>query len=510
MAMRLRTARIVPLPVGSSELPEVSIVRELLRNTDLRSRVLLQTLAVVGLVAAACDDSDEIIVETAADAGPAAGIADGSATADGPFTADARPVVDVGLVAPPTDAALAVEGRDSPATFRVGPLVTLPLAASTDPARPFNHSAETTIAARGGHVVVAMINLHFVQPTPKTNSLWRHTSVATSHDGGNTFGAAIRVGDGEQPTDPVLRVDGNGRFWFASWDWSTEQTGGLGSLWASDDDGDTWSPVIARIPIADKQWFAVDTVGKRVLVMAVGGSWAYGFDGRLLASSTIGGFTTGAYFDDRGAHFIVSALGDEDMPSRGDSDAKVFRWAGGESPPVQEGKTLPSGALAHVAVGSAKGFGRTKDARQWIVRATKDTQSSAVVMDLRTAEGEQLGQVPLSKPGEIAFMPGADLDDQGRLHVIYYETSGPTGVLKYKRSLTSDLLRGGFSEAVIVDPNVTPGRGWYPGPGFDEANDRRLREYVDLAVDGTRAHLAWTHSPQVPSRVYTAYVEEVR
>ena len=120
------------------------------------------------------------------------------------------------------------------------------------------------------------------------------------------------------------------------------------------------------------------------------------------------------------------------------------------------------------------------------------------------AAGDTAGEaIAISAPGVAAFMPGAAVDGEGRIHVIWYESSGARGVLKYARSIGRD-LRMGFSSARIVDPDASPGQGWIPQYSAS-APDRRLREYIDLAIDGRRVHAAWTHAPTLPSRIYTSH-----
>lgn len=113
--------------------------------------------------------------------------------------------------------------------------------------------------------------------------------------------------------------------------------------------------------------------------------------------------------------------------------------------------------------------------------------------------------LPLSAPGAKAFMPAGATDRSGRLHAIWYESDGAKGQLVYTRSNSSDFTAR-FSPPLVIDPDACPGEGWYPH--FNSATGgRRLREYVDVAIDGNRAHLAWTHAPTAPSRVMTTYVE---
>ena len=98
-------------------------------------------------------------------------------------------------------------------TVTVGPLVELPLLDPTDPGRPFNHGAGTTIAAKEGHVVVAFINIHCDGPdTFGITDAFTAVGVVTSHDHGETFGEAIvPLGDGTSYAGmPVARAAADG------------------------------------------------------------------------------------------------------------------------------------------------------------------------------------------------------------------------------------------------------------------------------------------------------------
>lgn len=112
---------------------------------------------------------------------------------------------------------------------------------------------------------------------------------------------------------------------------------------------------------------------------------------------------------------------------------------------------------------------------------------------------------PLTGPEANAFFPAAALDYRGRLHVVWYDTAGDSGVLRYAHSRGAAPFADGFIDPIEIDPDATPGNGWYPGPQTDNG-ERRLREYIGLAVDEDLVHIAWTHSPHPPSRVYAVTV----
>jgi hypothetical protein len=366
----------------------------------------------------------------------------------------------------------------------------MPLLDSPYPDRPFNHTAEVTVAASDGHVALAYINMHFAgADTFDTSGFHKRVGVAVSHDGGETYSNAIDPGQGAQTTDPVIRVAADGTFWLATWDTDSF----AGSLASSTDHGDTWQTVVSDISMGDKEWIAIDDAGQAVYLGAVSGFWKYAFDGTELAHDTGGGMMLGAYVDGNGSHF--AALGT-------DHTFVSLLWDG-VSAPAQEGEAMIGGVndqeLNHCA-----SLGATSDGRQWYVRAVRSATSGAVMLRVRDLPGDEGADVQVSSPGAVAFVPAATIDDSGRLHIIWYEIDGPMGKLMYTRTLSDD-LEGGFEDPIVIDPDACPGGDWYPYLVSSEGG-RRLREYIDIAVDGNRAHLAWTHAPGPPSRVYATYV----
>jgi hypothetical protein len=77
----------------------------------------------------------------------------------------------------------------------------------------------------------------------------------------------------------------------------------------------------------------------------------------------------------------------------------------------------------------------------------------------------------------------------------------------YAHSVTTDLL-GSYTTPVVVDTNACPGGGWYPYSASDDPpGGRRLREYVGIAITGSRAVISWTHAPDPPSRLRVAHID---
>lgn len=396
-----------------------------------------------------------------------------------------RPLVDA-----PRDAAEPTDGpADAPvpadaASFRVGPLHELPLLAPWDPARPFNHSAEASIAARGGHIAVASIHMHFASADSfDTTGFHKRVGVVVSHNGGESFGPALDPGVGDQTTDPVVRSAADGSFFLASWD--TAATASAGVLARSLDHGDSFQVIVPSAGVGDHGSMVIDDSEPAVFVL---GCSKYRFDGTRLASCASGGGYP-AYVDEHGAH--VGAY-------------VVELWDGTAAAPVQEGQALPAGAAADLYTLSCAASGRTADGGQWIVRVVREV-TTQLVLRVRHLPADEGADIPLTAAARSVFLPAAALDDSGRLHVIWYDTTGAQGVLQYARSRSSDLTQG-LLPPIVIDPAALPGSGWYPS--FDSAaGGRRVREYIEIAVDGNRAHLAWTHAPTAPSRVYAAYVE---
>ena len=363
---------------------------------------------------------------------------------------------------------------------------------SPDPQRPFQHAAEVSIAARDGHVVIAAINLHTDgSETLETSSLLRGVGLAVSHDFGATFEATTDPGlvaaGATDTTDPVVRASAGGTFWFSTI--ATNPNRGL--LFRSTTKGQSWDVVENALPVADKEWLAVAADGGLVMG-ANGGVWSFDAAG-VVRASYLGDPdwpVMGAYVDARGAYFVLersvaSWTGDPSFGLEGSLIAATPDWTPGWSVPI----------------------GPTADGGTWAIydRQLPTDQGRQSVVEMRLfAGGDTSGQaIPISAPGVPAFMPAAAADSEGRVHVVWYESAGPRGVLMSARSVDRD-LRMGFGAARVVDPNACPGQGWIAEP-TQAAPDRRLREYIDLAVDGRRVHAAWTHAPTLPARIYTSH-----
>jgi hypothetical protein len=377
---------------------------------------------------------------------------------------------------------------DAP-TVTLGPDIELPLLG--DPVADYQHSAEVTLAAHGGRVVVAMINMHFDSATTfGTTTFSKRVATVSSDDRGDHYGAAIDPGAGDQTTDPVVRVDSAGTFWLTTWD--TSGMAIAGSLSRSTD-GATWNVLKTDIPYADKQWHVADPATSRVYVGAAGGFWTFDFAGTQIASYT----TTGAQM----ANATLDATG----VRFGTLDHAVLHWDGTASAPAMLGPALPSGSTPDLYTTACWSLGLTAAGTEWSVSTTKDGDRGAVVVYLRTnLSGGGTGQI-ISAPDATAFLPAGVIDAQGRLHVVWYDSAGPQAKLVYRRSLTSD-LSGAYTPEVALDDNAAPGNRWYPF--FDSAaGGRRLREYIDIAADGDRIHVVWTHAPIAPSRVHARWIE---
>jgi hypothetical protein len=394
------------------------------------------------------------------------------------------------------------DGPLAPETRSLDPStpITIPLLPSAEPQFPFQHAAEASIAANGRHVVIAAINLHTNAPDTLTATpLVRGVGVAISHDWGETFGPVRNPGFGASETsDPVVRVTADGVFWLAVIGiGSPGQVGALprGLLLRSRTQGDAFVVIRADLPAFDKEWLAPASDGGLVMA-ASGGIWRFTSAGVISASWTVGPDwpVFGGFDDAEGAHFVFQNF--------------IGRWTGGtsferegnlkSSPLSDNGWSVPIGSLRGGGIWAAYGSSEVGQG---------DQVRGRVVLRL-FPPGDVVGEeVPISEPGATAFMPAAALDGEGRLHVVWYDSSGASGILKYARSLSAD-LRQGFSPPRIVDPDACPGAGWFPEFG-DSAPDRRLREYIDLSIDGDgrRVHMVWTHAPVLPSRIQTSHLD---
>jgi len=385
-------------------------------------------------------------------------------------------------------------GTDGSMDASLVPLVSTPielgLLPGDDPDRPFNHSTEPTIAVSGEHVVIAFINLGLVSKDSFEYpiDLLRRVAVASSHDGGETFGQAIAPQLGDDTSDPVVRTSGNGDFFLSVVDPETDIV-----LGKSTDHGKHWAK-IAAFPGYDKEWLAVSDAQQRLYVGCHAGYWAFDFDGAELFRADGGGLHNAAFADEDGAHFAVGG---------GRAAALVVM---GWNPPnalVQEGEALAMGVddtWNDVAVS----MGPTQGGGHWVVRAVETGGYHQVVWRRRVPPDYGGQDVPITQPQRNAFIPAGAVDDSGRLYVVWYETDENSGRLRLARSLSSEWAEG-FCEPIVVDASACPGNFWFPSMQ-EGANDRRLREYIDMAVQGNVAYVVWTHAPVPPARVRTVRV----
>jgi len=389
------------------------------------------------------------------------------------------------------------------------PQIALPLLEADPSTGPFNHSAEVTLAVDGTRVAAAFINLHFDDATSfdGVSSFHKKVGLAVSEDRGTSF-QAIDPGFGDQTTDPVLGESADGSLWLLTWDTSRFDPF-VRRLMRSKDGGKTWS-LVSALPGGDKPWMTIDDARGVVWGGDDQGMWRIAFDGTLERSSdwsaldvpgwpvdllpTLKGQSLLA--DDRGAWFLGLQYGD---PALATEQLLVF-WDG-ETPPRNLARI--GGAFGDYL---SADFGLTSEGLFWLLRTEIDSSGHlGVALQLGNDASSLDTRVALTPATGVAFGPASDLDDAGRLHVIYYDTTGPKGELRYTRS-RSARFEEGFLDPIVIDPEACPGDGWSPGGG-SASGGRRLREYLDLVIEGKRAWIAWTHAPSAPSRVTLSWIE---
>lgn len=374
-----------------------------------------------------------------------------------------------------------VEPPDVPAAIE------LPLLVAEDPALAFDASREVTVAAHDGVVVVAAVHEHFADPNSFDDTdFHKRVGVNVSVDGGQTFGAAIDPGHGVETSDPVVRASDAGFFL------ATMSAFELSAVSRSSD-GASWTSLAADLELGDKEWIALDDANEQLYLAARDGLFRIGYDGEVRGthqptSDEMFPLFVEGFADAAGGHFAVT-------------DARVFqesvlRWDGTDSAPVLEVPPLELGADATFYTTVTWSYGPLADGT-WTVRSIREDGLGAIV--LRLDRGGEVTETAVSPVGANAFLPTAVMDERGRLHVAYYDSSGPVGRLVYTHTRSAAPFSDGFVEPITIDPDAVPG-GFYPFESTPEGG-RRLREYIGIATDGERVHIAWTHSPAPPSRV---------
>jgi hypothetical protein len=187
---------------------------------------------------------------------------------------------------------------------------------------------------------------------------------------------------------------------------------------------------------------------------------------------------------------------------------EVVTWDGTGVTDVS-GTLPPLAEEANVWTRSSGAIGLTAFGTEWLIRALRTADGAHVVWRERHLDqGDDGVDVPITATDGVAVLPVAAVDASGRVHVVWYDTTAARGVLRYTHSVSSQ-LDDGFLPSIVVDDDACPGNRWYPYSADPRLPDggRRLREYIGIAISGTRAHVAWTHAPIAPSRVRTTYID---
>ena len=353
----------------------------------------------------------------------------------------------------------------------------------------YNHSNEVQLAVSGQRVAAAYLNLHFVSADDFAidDTFIRTLGVAVSDDGGETFGVPVAPPYGRQATDPNLRVDPDGVFWLATFDFDTIDAGGSGTI-ARSTDAASWTAVIDGENFGDKNWMAIDPGSGEVFVGAETGWWRIDGDA-ITRDATPGAQFVGGYARDGAVAFVPVTSG------------QVMRWDGGGAPVADGAAPAPVGPTFYHTVSMP--LGPTADGGEWFLRPTGDTTMAPLMLSVAPAGGPAT-DIEVSGQGALCFLPAAAVDEQGRIHIAYYDAGGDAGRLMYLHSTSSDFTAG-FSEPIVIDEEAVPAAYF---PDIDTPSGaRRVREYIDIQVIGSRAWIAWTHAPAAPSRVHLRYVQ---
>lgn len=365
----------------------------------------------------------------------------------------------------------------------------------------YNQASETVVAASANDLVVLAINQRFPSADsfeyPATDNdpdhPFRRIAYVTSHDRGESFSASVPLVI-DSRTDPVIGAAADGSFWAVATD-PAEPPPYRTDVLRSSNNGATFEQVAIAF-INDKPWLAVDNDRQALWVAGYPYFSVIGFDGTIRSSANVtpGTGMSAAYADASGAHFID------------DQAFQRFVWDG-VTDPMPDGSPLPAGDLANTWTTASVSMGRLPSGDTWIVRALHDSSAgSPVVVRVRSQLDDGTDAI-VSPPDAVGFLPAATLDDEGRLHAVWYDSSGQTGQLLYSHSVTADILSA-YTSPVVVDNDACPGGGWYPYSSTDSPpGGRRLREYIGIALMPHRAIITWTHAPNPPSRVWVSHID---
>jgi hypothetical protein len=253
---------------------------------------------------------------------------------------------------------------------------------------------------------------------------------------------------------------------------------------------------------------AIDDANQQLFVAGTGGYWRLSFAGIVL-QETIADAASLAQFADAyavGGHARLGILGSIPDEIGAHRMPAILDWDGTAAQPTVVSE-LDAGPDVDATTVAAWSLGPLPDG-SWSVRTRRENGRGTLV--LRTEMSGVVTEKALTGSDADAFKPAAAMDDFGRLHVVWYDSSQANGRLLYAYSVGPAPFSDGFVESVVVDDDACPGNGWWPDSASRDPSMRRLREYIGIAIDDGHVHVAWTHAPQALSRIWVTRISPPR
>lgn len=278
---------------------------------------------------------------------------------------------------------------------------------------------------------------------PTINSDFRLAGYAVTLDGGKTWfnGGTLQPPPGSgnaNMTDPVIKVDRNGVFYYNSMIYRSSRDGQ--TVYHSDDGGFTWAaPVYIRENcFCDKNWYEIDDrTGHHYGIWQIPGEFARSTDGGQTWSSWSVGASIYAYISvGPDSELYIGWWGSGAVVIRRSDNARDP----GQTPTFTSPINVPMGSLLYGRPinpdGAASQINTITDPRDgptrgWVYMLTSAIRSNDVcdVMFARSADGGRTFSTPIrvndDPPGQdYQWMAAMSMAPSGRLDAVWFDTRG--------------------------------------------------------------------------------------
>lgn len=329
---------------------------------------------------------------------------------------------------------------------------------------------------------------------PTINSDFRLAGYAVTTDGGLTWfnGGTLEPPPGSgnaNQTDPVLKVDAQGRFFYNSMIYRSTRDGQ--TVYRSDDGGFTWSdPVYLREDcFCDKNWYEIDDrTGHHYGIWQIPGEFARSVDGGRTWNSWSIGASIYAYVNAGPDSEVYIGWWGNGVVVRRSDNARDPNATPTFTPAISVpfGRLLygypinPDGAASQISVAIDP---RDGPQRGWVYMLTSANRSNDIcdVMFARSTDGGQSFSTPIrvndDPPGDdYQWMAAMSMAPSGRLDAVWLDTRDDPG-----HFISRLYYACSWDGGVTWSPNRAVSDAFDPSLGYPQ--QRKIGDYFQCQSD---------------------------